>query len=295
MIIPPTTAWTVPTDGSFARDRVSSEPPGDAPGKKAARRALRDQVGQLDDLQRRLYAEDRYAVLLVFQAMDAAGKDSTIRAVFTGVNPSAFQVTSFKQPSKNELDQDFLWRTTRALPQRGRIGVFNRSYYEEVLVVRVHPEYLGAQKLPPDVMPDDLSELWTQRYESIVDHERHLARNGTVVLKFWLNVSREEQKRRFLRRLDIPEKNWKFNAGDVDERRYWNEYMAAYEDALRHTSKPWAPWYAIPADDKRFMRLTVAQIVVDTLEKMGLRYPEVDDTERARFEEMRRRLLAEQP
>ena len=295
VIIPPTTPWTVPTDASFSRDRVSCAPPDGAPSGKAAKHALQKQVGQLDDLQRRLYAEDRYAVLLVFQAMDAAGKDSTIRAVFTGVNPSAFQVTSFKQPSKNELDQDFLWRTTRALPQRGRIGVFNRSYYEEVLVVRVHPEYLGAQKLPPDVMPGDLNELWAQRFESIVDHERHLARNGTVILKFWLNVSREEQKRRFLRRLDIPEKNWKFNAGDVDERRYWNEYMAAYEDALRHTSKPWAPWYAIPADDKRFMRLTVAQIVVDTLEKMGLRYPEVDDTERARFEELRRRLLAEQP
>jgi PPK2 family polyphosphate:nucleotide phosphotransferase len=293
VIIPPTTPWTVPTDGSFSLDQARCQPPRDAPDKEKAKRALQDQVERLDDLQRRLYADDRHAVLLVFQAMDAAGKDSTIRAVFTGVNPSAFQVTSFKQPSANELDQDFLWRTTRALPQRGRIGVFNRSHYEEVLVVRVHPEYLGAQKLPPDVMPDRLDELWRQRFESIVEHERHLARNGTVILKFWLNVSREEQKRRFLRRLDIPEKNWKFSVGDVDERRYWDNYMAAYEDALRHTSKPWAPWFAIPADDKPFMRLTVARIIADTLEDMGLRYPEVDEKERARFDEMRDHLMNE--
>ncbi|MEJ2383612.1 MAG: hypothetical protein P8Y54_04355 [Xanthomonadales bacterium] len=293
MIIPPQNRWTVPTDGTFGPGQARCEPPDDAPVGKAARKALKAQVKRLDDLQRRLYAEDRHAVLLVFQAMDAAGKDSTIRAVFTGVNPSAFQVTSFKQPSRNELDQDFLWRTTRALPQRGRIGVFNRSYYEEVLVVRVHPEYLGAQRLPPDATPASLDDLWPQRFESIVEHERHLARNGTVILKFWLNVSRAEQKRRFLRRLDVPEKNWKFSAGDVEERRHWPAYMAAYADALRHTSKPWAPWFAIPADDKPYMRLTVARIVVDTLASMGLRYPDVDAAERARFDEMRRRLLDE--
>ncbi|MEJ2399834.1 MAG: hypothetical protein P8Y52_00445 [Xanthomonadales bacterium] len=293
MIIPPHNRWTVPTDGTFDPGHARCEPPDDAPVGKAARKALKAQVKRLDDLQRRLYAEDRHAVLLVFQAMDAAGKDSTIRAVFTGVNPSAFQVTSFKQPSRNELDQDFLWRTTRALPQRGRIGVFNRSYYEEVLVVRVHPEYLGAQRLPPDATPASPDDLWPQRFESIVEHERHLARNGTVILKFWLNVSRAEQKRRFLRRLDVPEKNWKFSAGDVEERRHWPAYMAAYADALRHTSKPWAPWFAIPADDKPYMRLTVARIVVDTLASMGLRYPDVDAAERARFDEMRRRLLDE--
>ncbi|MEE4292837.1 MAG: hypothetical protein V2I79_02595, partial [Xanthomonadales bacterium] len=189
MITPPQTPWTVPADGSFRLEQARCAPPDDAPGDKAARTALKKQVKRLDDLQRRLYADDRHSVLMIFQAMDAAGKDSTIRAVFSGVNPAAFQVTSFKKPSANELDQDFLWRTTRALPQRGRIGVFNRSYYEEVLVVRVHPEYLGAQKLPPDAVPGDLDELWTQRYRSIVEHERHLARNGTVVLKFWLNVS----------------------------------------------------------------------------------------------------------
>jgi PPK2 family polyphosphate:nucleotide phosphotransferase len=294
MITPPQTPWTVPADGSFRLEQARCAAPDDAPGDKAARTALKKQVKRLDDLQRRLYADDRHSVLMIFQAMDAAGKDSTIRAVFSGVNPAAFQVTSFKKPSANELDQDFLWRTTRALPQRGRIGVFNRSYYEEVLVVRVHPEYLGAQKLPPDAVPGDLDELWTQRYRSIVEHERHLARNGTVVLKFWLNVSRGEQKRRFLRRLDVPEKNWKFNAGDVAERNHWPAYMAAYEDALRHTSKPWAPWFAIPADDKPFMRLTVARIVVETLESMGLRYPEVGDAERARFDEMRRLLENEE-
>lgn len=294
MIIPPKNSWTVPTDGSFRLEQTRCAPPGDALlGKKAARKGLKKQVKRLDDLQRRLYADDSHSVLLVFQAMDAAGKDSTIRAVFTGVNPSAFQVTSFKKPSANELDQDFLWRTTRALPQRGRIGVFNRSYYEEVLVVRVHPEYLGAQKLPPDAVPENLDELWPQRFESIVEHERHLARNGTVILKFWLNVSHEEQKRRFLSRLDVPEKNWKFSAGDVAERGHWQEYMSAYQDALRHTSKPWAPWFAIPADDKPFMRMTVARIVADTLDSMGLRYPEVDEKEQARFDEMRQLLQNE--
>ena len=294
MIISPKNSWTVPTDGSFRLDQALCAPPREALlDKKAARKALKKQVKRLDDLQRRLYADDSHSVLMIFQAMDAAGKDSTIRAVFTGVNPAAFQVSSFKKPSANELDQDFLWRTTRALPQRGRIGVFNRSYYEEVLVIRVHPEYLGAQKLPPDAVPENLDELWAQRFESIADHERHLARNGTVILKFWLNVSREEQKRRFLRRLDVPEKNWKFSAGDVAERGHWEDYMTAYEDALRHTSKPWAPWFAIPAGDKPFMRMTVARIVADTLESMGLRYPEVDDKERARFDEMRRLLLDE--
>lgn len=290
MFIPPTNSWTVPTDGSFARDAFDCSPPDDAPDKKKAKSLLRDQVDELEDLQRKLYADDKRSLLLVFQAMDAAGKDSTIRAVFTGVNPAAFQVTSFKKPSANELDHDFLWRTNLALPQRGRIGVFNRSYYEELLVVRVHPQYLGGQRLPDNVMPASLDELWTQRFESINDHEKHLARNGTVVLKFWLNVSKEQQKRRFLRRLDIPEKNWKFNAADIAERQHWDDYMNAYEQALRHTSKPWAPWFAIPADSKPFMRLTVASIVVETLKAMNLRYPTVSDEERATFDEMRQSL-----
>jgi len=205
--------------------------------------------------------------------MDAAGKDSTIRAVMTGINPAGCQVFSFKQPSHEELDHDFLWRTTCRLPERGRIGIFNRSYYEEVLVVRVHPQFLDAQRLPHRM---DLPTLWSHRYEAIAAHELHLARAGTLVLKFWLNVSREEQARRFLARIDESSKNWKFSHRDVEERQHWDEYMAAYEDAVNATSKPWAPWYAIPADDKPFMRATVADVIVRNLEQLGLAYPTLD-------------------
>jgi len=237
-----------------------------------------------------LYARDEDAVLLVFQAMDAAGKDGTIRAVLDGVNPAGCQVSSFKQPSAEELDHDFLWRTTKRLPERGRIGVFNRSYYEEVLVVRVHPGYLDAQRLPGGI---DLSTIWEERFESIREHEKHLARNGMRILKFWLNVSREEQRRRFLSRLDEPEKNWKFSAGDVKERGHWDAYMQAYEAALAATSRPWAPWYAIPADDKPFMRLAVAEIIVKTLRSLDLAWPEVDDDAQAGFAAMRAQLEGE--
>lgn len=240
--------------------------------KKAYKKRLEKLVDEIADQQRRLYASDQYSVLLVFQAMDAAGKDSTIRAVLSGVDPTGCQVFSFKQPSSEELDHDFLWRTAKSLPQRGRFGVFNRSYYEEVLVVRVHPEYLSGQKLPYKV---DLDQLWQQRYESIRDHEKHLARNGTVVLKFWLNVSRNEQRERFLSRLDDMSKNWKFSSGDVDESRLWNDYMNAYEEALNATSRPWAPWYAIPADDKPYARLQVAEVIVESLKSLNLQYPPV--------------------
>jgi len=226
-------------------------------------------------------------VLLVFQAMDAAGKDSTIRAVMSGVDPAGCQVFSFKQPNSEELDHDFLWRTAKSLPQRGRIGIFNRSYYEEVLVVRVHPEYLANQKLPHRVA---LDELWQQRYESIRDHEQHLARNGTVVLKFWLNVSHEEQRNRFLSRLEEPEKNWKFSTSDVEESRRWNDYMNAYEHALNATSRPWAPWYAIPADDKPYARLQVAKIIVESLKSLDLQYPEVSVKQLKDIEDMRKQL-----
>ena len=208
----------------------------------------------------------------------------------SGINPAGCQVFSFKQPTPEELDHDFLWRTTKCLPERGRIGIFNRSYYEEVLVVRVHPEYLKGQKLPDGV---DLKNIWQQRYESIRDHEKHLARNGTVILKFWLNVSKEEQRQRFLSRIDEPRKNWKFSAGDVHERRFWQDYMAAYEEAINATSRPWAPWYAIPADDKPFMRLSVAEIIVANLKKLDLKYPTVEDKEKARFSEMRNLLVSE--
>ncbi|UCC57529.1 MAG: polyphosphate kinase 2 family protein [Gammaproteobacteria bacterium] len=256
----------------------------DVPDKKSYKKKLEGLVDELDDLQRRLYAADKHSVLLVFQAMDAAGKDSTIRAVLSGVNPAGFQVYSFKKPSAEELDHDFLWRTAKRLPQRGRIGVFNRSYYEETLVVRVHPEFLQAQKLPRET---DQDSLWQERFESIRDHERHLARNGIVVLKFWLNVSPEEQKRRFLSRIDEKHKNWKFSSRDVEERNHWPAYMQAYEEALRATSRPWAPWYAIPADDKPFMRLSVASIIVDSLKRLNLRYPRVTRDQRDELKEMR--------
>jgi PPK2 family polyphosphate:nucleotide phosphotransferase len=288
---PPRSPYIVTFDGTF---RVASAPtaPSSAVDSDHLREELESVVAEIADLQRRLYAADTHAVLLVFQAIDAAGKDSTIRAVTTGVNPAGFQVSSFKAPSKNELDHDFLWRTSRCLPERGRIGVFNRSYYEEVLVVRVHPEYLGGQRLPR--IPD-LRDLWQERYASIRDHESHLARNGTVVLKFWLNVSKEEQARRFIRRIDRPDKNWKFSAGDVVEREHWDAYMEAFEDAINATSRSYAPWYAIPADNKPFMRLTVARIVRDRLAALGLEYPKLPDHELAELAVHRAALQAELP
>ena len=285
----PASPYLVPFDESFRVGDASTEPPADSPGRKKCKKQLADCVEKLHDLQRILYAHDHHAVLLVFQAMDAAGKDSTIRAVMSGVNPAGCQVHSFKQPSREELDHDFLWRSACRLPERGRIGIFNRSYYEEVLVVRVHPQYLGGQNLP-DL---DLETIWRERYESIRDHELHLARNGTVILKFFLHVSRDEQKQRFLSRLDEPHKNWKFSAGDVRERGLWPAYQSAYEEALNATSRPWAPWYAIAADDKPFLRLTVAEIVAESLKSLGLSYPEVNPEERARFDEMRALLVGE--
>ena len=275
--------FRVPYDGSFQIERAATEPPEDSSDIKQNKRRLRRLRKQLGELQHKLYADDRYAVLAVFQAMDAAGKDGTIRAVMTGINPAGVQVHSFKQPSAEELDHDFLWRTYTRLPERGRIGVCNRSYYEEVLVVRVHPQILGKQRLP-DV---DLKRIWRSRFASIRDKEEHLARNGVIVLKFWLNVSLDQQRRRFLRRLDDPERHWKFSIGDVEERQHWNAYMQAYEEALSATSRPWAPWYAIPADDKPYMRAKVAEILVENLRRLNLRYPPVDEKVRARFDEMR--------
>ncbi|MCJ7703342.1 MAG: polyphosphate kinase 2 family protein [Anaerolineales bacterium] len=279
--------YLVPFDGSFRVSAAPTQPPSEAPGKKACKKQLKTLVRELYQLQRVLYAHDKYAVLAVFQAMDAAGKDGTIRAVMTGVNPAGFQVYSFKQPSKEELDHDFLWRTTVRLPERGRIGVFNRSYYEEVLVVNVHPAFLQSQKLPD---PLDLENICEQRYQSILAHEKHLAQNGILVLKFWLNVSKEEQKQRFLARIDEPEKNWKFSTGDVHERSYWDQYMQAYQAALNATSRPWAPWYAIPADNKSYMRLQVANTLVDNLNRLDLKYPHVSPETQAMFAEMRNTL-----
>lgn len=270
----PHSPYLAPFDGSFRIASAPTAPPPDAPGKKQCKKLLAERVDELEELQRKLYADDRWSVLLVFQAMDAAGKDGTIRAVLSGVNPAGFQVSSFKKPSAEELDHDFLWRTGRRLPERGRIGVFNRSYYEEVLVVRVHPEYLDGQRLPARPAGD---ELWRQRYESIRDHELHLARSGTAVLKFWLNISRAEQRRRFLARIDNPKKNWKFSAADVEESERWDDYLRAYEDAIAATSRPWAPWYAIPADDKPWMRLQVAEVLLAALRSLELRYPRAEE------------------
>ncbi len=287
---PVNSPYLIAFDGRLKKQRLSTRPPKEGAEKRICKKGLAKEIDRLDELQRRLYAEDRRALLIIFQAMDAAGKDSTIRAVMTGIDPSGCQVFSFKQPSKEELDHDFLWRTTRALPERGRIGIFNRSYYEETLVVRVHPEYLGAQRID---IPSDLEQLWLQRFESIRQHEKHLADNGTVILKFWLNVSKDEQRNRFLSRLDETHKNWKFSIKDVEERQHWKGYMRAYHQMLAATSRPWAPWYAIPADSKPFMRWQVAHIIRKTLQAMDPRYPKVDQGNAERFEEMRAALTQE--
>ena len=279
--------YLVPFDDSFKVKKATTKRPKNAPSKKQRIEKLAELVAELDELQRILYAHDHHALLLIFQAMDAAGKDGTIRAVLSGVDPAGCQVYSFKQPSAEEVDHDFLWRTTKRLPERGRIGVFNRSYYEEVLIVKVHPEILRSSRLPYDF---DYDKIWQHRYESIRDHEKHLARNGTVILKFWLNVSNDEQRERFLARIDEPEKNWKFSSSDIRERQYWDDYMQAYQDALNETSKPWAPWYAIPADSKSYMRCCVADIIVQSLQQLELKYPKLDKKERARFSEMRKLL-----
>ena len=276
--------FLVPFKGKFSVKKASTQPKGKIPGKNEYEKKLAKLIDTISDYQRILYAHDHHSILLVFQAMDAAGKDSTIRAVTSGINPSGCQVFSFKQPSTIDLDHDFLWRTTRCLPERGRIGIFNRSYYEEVLVVRVHPEFIKKQRLPD---PYDPKTIWKERFESIRDHEKHLARNGTVILKFWLNVSKEEQKQRFLARINVSRKNWKFSSGDIKEREYWKAYMQAYEDALKATSRSWAPWYAIPADNKPFMRLAVAEILVKALKSLGLRYPTLSKDERAEFQNMK--------
>ncbi len=254
----------------------------------AAKEALQEGIELLAEYQDMLYAQDRWSLLLVFQAMDAAGKDGTIKHVMSGVNPQGVQVYSFKEPSDEDLDHDYLWRCMRCLPERGRIGIFNRSYYEEVLVARVHPEILGRQKLPPSLVTKD---IWEDRYEDIRSFERYLSRNGVVIRKFFLHVSKGEQKRRFMARLDEPEKNWKFSANDVAERRFWKDYQRAYEDAIRATATKHAPWYVIPADHKWFTRLAVAAAIVDTLAQLDLHYPVVDAAKRRALLAARRELL----
>jgi PPK2 family polyphosphate:nucleotide phosphotransferase len=261
----------------FRLKDIDPDDTGGIPSNDTAADLLAHDLTSLRSYQEKLYAQGTWALLLIFQAMDAAGKDSTIKHVMSGVNPQGCQVSSFKAPSAEELAHDFLWRTTVRLPERGRIGVFNRSYYEEVLVVRVHPEILGAQRLPPAAMS---KRIWEERFEDITAFERHLRRNGVAVLKFFLHVSKAEQKKRFLERLDTPSKNWKFSAGDVREREHWREYMAAYEDMIRHTATPDAPWYVVPADHKWFTRLIVAAAVADTMKGLGLHFPTIDRDKR---------------
>jgi PPK2 family polyphosphate:nucleotide phosphotransferase len=245
---------------------------------------------RLADFQEKLYAQDRWSLLLIFQGMDAAGKDSAIKSVFDGVNPQGCEVTAFKVPSTKELEHDFLWRAAIALPERGRIGIFNRSHYEECLVVRVHPEILAKQKLPPKLITRD---IWRERFEDISAFERRLARNGTVILKFFLNVSKQEQRERFLERLEQPSKNWKFNMGDITERKLWAKYQAAYQDMIRHTATRHAPWHVVPADHKWFARAVIGSTIVAALDKLDLHFPKVDKAERSEFKQVRQALLDE--
>jgi PPK2 family polyphosphate:nucleotide phosphotransferase len=288
---PPKSPFLVPFDGSFDIGDCPTRPPKGEPhgkkGKKENKKALKKEVEAIYDLQRKLYADDRFSILLVFQAMDAAGKDGTIRAVMTGLNPAGVRTAVFRKPSTKDLEHDFLWRVHRSTPERGCVGIFNRSHYEEVLIVRV------AKLLETRRVPRRPGDPWAERYESIRDFEKHLARSGTLVLKFFLNVSREEQKERLMERLDDLAKNWKFEAADLDVRDDWKHYMEAYEDALNATSTPWAPWYAIPADDKPFMRRTVAGIFRNAIESLPLRWPKLRPDELARIDEWRARLEAD--
>jgi PPK2 family polyphosphate:nucleotide phosphotransferase len=287
-----TKPFRVTDGGSF---RLKDIDPGDTlhletEDRPRAKEVLAMGIDLLAELQDMLYAQDRWALLLIFQAMDAAGKDGVVKHVMSGVNPQGCQVYSFKAPSAEELDHDYLWRCMKVVPERGRIGIFNRSYYEETLIARVHPEILAAQKIPPSLVG---KSIWDDRHHDIRSYERYLARNGVVVRKFFLHVSRDEQKRRFLERLDDPEKNWKFSAGDVKERGHWDEYMAAYEDAIRQTATKDAPWYVVPADNKWFTRLVVGAAVIDALAGLDLHYPKVSEEKLKEFAAARKSLLAE--
>lgn len=265
---------------------------GELKSKQEANGWLERGVARLSELQEKMYAQDRWSLLLIFQAMDAAGKDGTIKHVMSGVNPQGCQVYSFKAPTAEELDHDFLWRTSRCLPERGRIGIFNRSYYEEVLVVRVHPQILDYQKLPRALVT---KHIWQERFADIAAFERYATRNGIVIRKFFLHVSREEQKRRFMRRLEQPEKNWKFSLGDAEERNHWGDYMRAYEDMIRHTSSRHAPWYVVPADNKWFTRLVVGAAVIDAMEQMRVAFPTMDRAKRKELAAARVALDREAP
>ena len=259
--------------------------------RKQYQQLLEEQVAELSKLQQLHYASNRYAVLLIFQAMDAAGKDGAIKHVMSGINPQGCQVFSFKHPSAEELEHDFLWRTTQSLPERGRIGIFNRSYYEEVLIVRVHPEILQAQNIPDELLNSKM--IWQERYRSIVDMENHLYRNGTRIIKFFLHLSKEEQRKRFLERIDNPDKNWKFSPADIEERKYWDQYMHAYEACLSATSTAKAPWYVVPADDKENARLIISEIILDTFRVLKPAYPKSSVRHEQELESIRHQLMME--
>ena len=258
--------------------------------KDKAEKILETNRKRLSDFQEKLYAQDRWSLLLIFQGMDAAGKDSAIKSIFQGVNPQGCEVYSFKQPTSHELDHDFLWRSMIALPERGRIGIFNRSYYEECLVTRVHPEILAKEKVPPQLVTRN---IWRERFEDISAFERYLARNGTIILKFFLNVSKEEQRKRFLDRLEQPAKNWKFSMGDITERALWTRYQAVYQEIVRHTSTAMAPWHVVPADHKWFARVVIGSAIVSALEKLDLKFPKADKASLEEFKQVRKALLEE--
>ena len=279
------------TDGlTFDLKDVDPRDTGGITSKVRAKDLLAQGIQRLTDMQEKLYAQDRWGVLMIFQAMDAAGKDGAIKHVMSGINPQGCQVFSFKAPSSEELDHDFLWRTTKALPERGRIGIFNRSYYEEILVVRVHPELLARQKLPGSLVT---KRIWQERFEDINAFERYLARNGYAIVKFFLHVSKDEQKARFLERLERPEKNWKFSMADAAERDHWSDYQAAYQDMIRHTAAEHAPWYVVPADTKWFARLVVATALYDTMDKLNLSFPVLDKEKLEELKAARKALLTE--
>lgn len=290
MITPTPSRWLVPFDEKFDAASAATSPRG-VQDKDELEAKLEKVLDELFQEQRKLMAQDRHSLLVVLQGLDACGKDGTIRAISRGLDATGCRVTSFKSPSAEELDHDFLWRVNRALPERGTIGIFNRSHYEEVLIVKVQPEFLASQRLP-DGKPT--KELWQGRYESIRELEQHLARNGTTIRKFWLNVSKDEQRRRFLERIDEQQSRWKFSAADIDKRRQWKEYMHAYSDALTATSRPWAPWYAVPADDKRYLRLTIAEILLQSLKAMDLKWPQPTREELDQMKRIKEQLEADE-
>lgn len=269
--------------------KISTSGTGSFKSKEDAGKILKKNINKMSKLQNKLYAYDKYSLLIIFQAMDAAGKDGTIKHVMSGLNPQGTQVVSFKQPSSEELDHDYLWRIHKYLPERGRIGIFNRSHYEEVLTVRVH-DLIKNQKIPPGLIN---KEIWNKRYREINDFEKYLYENGTIILKFFLHISKEEQKQRFLERIDTPEKNWKFSASDVNERKYWDKYQQAYSETILATSKKYAPWFIIPADHKWYMRYAVSQVIVETLERLNMSYPVLSKEMQAELEECKKNLLNE--